>query len=129
MPDNALHLGVDVGGTFTDLILYDEGSNQIYVHKLPSTPADPAVAIVQGVREVCALAATEPSGLSELLHGTTVGTNTILERNGARVGMVTTEGFRDSCTSHGTASHTTSASCRTYRSSRDRWCCASCVGA
>jgi N-methylhydantoinase A/oxoprolinase/acetone carboxylase beta subunit len=95
MPGDAFHLGVDVGGTFTDLILFDENASQIYVHKLPSTPADPAVAIAQGVREVCALAGTEPSGLSELLHGTTVGTNTILERSGARVGMVTTEGFRD----------------------------------
>jgi N-methylhydantoinase A len=95
MPRDPFHLGVDVGGTFTDLILYDEDSSQIHTHKLPSTPADPAVAIAQGVREVCALARTEPSGLSELLHGTTVGTNTILERNGARVGMITTEGFRD----------------------------------
>jgi N-methylhydantoinase A/oxoprolinase/acetone carboxylase beta subunit len=95
MPGTSFHLGVDVGGTFTDLILYDEDSSQIYVHKLPSTPADPAVAIAQGVREVCSLAGTQPSGLSELLHGTTVGTNTILERNGARVGMLTTEGFRD----------------------------------
>lgn len=91
----ALHLGVDVGGTFTDLILYDEHSRHIHVHKLPSTPADPAVAISQGVREVCELAGTQPAELSELLHGTTVGTNTILERSGARVGMVTTGGFRD----------------------------------
>ncbi|MGN6168207.1 MAG: hydantoinase/oxoprolinase N-terminal domain-containing protein, partial [Solirubrobacteraceae bacterium] len=83
------------GGTFTDLILYAEDASRIYVHKLPSTPADPAVAIAQGVREVCALAGTQPSGLSELLHGTTVGTNTILERKGARVGMVATGGFRD----------------------------------
>lgn len=92
---HSFHLGVDVGGTFTDLVLYDESTRRIHVHKLPSTPADPAVAIVQGVREICAQADTRPSELSELLHGTTVGTNTILERSGAKVGMITTEGFRD----------------------------------
>ena len=99
MPDDghlhAFHLGVDVGGTFTDLILYDEDARRICVHKLPSTPADPSAAIAQGVREVCRMAGTQPAGLSALLHGTTVGTNTILERSGAKVGMVTTEGFRD----------------------------------
>jgi N-methylhydantoinase A/oxoprolinase/acetone carboxylase beta subunit len=89
------HLGVDVGGTFTDLILYDDANERIHVHKLPSTPHDPAIAILQGVREVCAVAETEPAGLEALLHGTTVGTNTILERSGATVGMITTEGFRD----------------------------------
>jgi 5-oxoprolinase (ATP-hydrolysing)/N-methylhydantoinase A len=88
-------LGVDVGGTFTDLILYDEQGEQIHVHKLASTPEDPAVAILQGVQEICAMASTEPSQLSALLHGTTVGTNTILERRGAKVGMITTRGFRD----------------------------------
>ena len=92
---HTFHLGVDVGGTFTDLILYDERARRIHVHKLPSTPADPAIAIAQGVREICDQAGTHPSELSELLHGTTVGTNTILERSGARVGMVTTDGFRD----------------------------------
>lgn len=92
---HAFHLGVDVGGTFTDLILYDQGARQIYVHKLPSTPADPGVAIAQGVHEVCRLAETQPSELSALLHGTTVGTNTILERTGAKVGLITTDGFRD----------------------------------
>jgi N-methylhydantoinase A/oxoprolinase/acetone carboxylase beta subunit len=92
---HAFHLGVDVGGTFTDLILYDEDARRIHVHKLPSTPADPALAIAQGVREVCELAGTRASELSALLHGTTVGTNTILERSGAKVGMITTEGFRD----------------------------------
>src|SRR5438045_3745276 len=92
---HAFHLGVDVGGTFTDLILYDEGLRQIHVHKLPSTPSDPALAVARGVREICERAGTEPAELSELLHGTTVGTNTILERSGARVGMLTTDGFRD----------------------------------
>jgi N-methylhydantoinase A/oxoprolinase/acetone carboxylase beta subunit len=94
-PRRSFHLGVDVGGTFTDLILYDEHTRRIQVHKLPSTPADPAIAIAQGVHEICDLAGTDPSELSELLHGTTVGTNTILERSGARVGMITTDGFRD----------------------------------
>jgi N-methylhydantoinase A/oxoprolinase/acetone carboxylase beta subunit len=92
---HTLHLGVDVGGTFTDLVLYDETTRRLRVHKLPSTPADPALAIVEGVREICTHANASPSELSELLHGTTVGTNTILERSGATVGMITTEGFRD----------------------------------
>jgi N-methylhydantoinase A len=58
------HLGVDVGGTFTDLILYDEADRHIHVHKLPSTPHDPAVAIMQGVREVCVEAAKRDYGVA-----------------------------------------------------------------
>ena len=87
-------LGVDVGGTFTDLIyLDDEGG--VHVHKVPSTPADPSTATVQGALELCGTAGAEPAGIDQFFHGTTVATNIIIEHNGAEVGLITTRGFRD----------------------------------
>jgi N-methylhydantoinase A/oxoprolinase/acetone carboxylase beta subunit/N-methylhydantoinase B/oxoprolinase/acetone carboxylase alpha subunit len=88
-------IGVDVGGTFTDLILVDEESGRIEVDKVPSTPEDPAEGTVVGVRRVCDAAGVRVGELDAILHGTTVATNIVLQRNGASVGMITTEGFRD----------------------------------
>ena len=88
-------IGVDVGGTFTDLILFDEERGRITVDKLRSTPEDPARAVVEGVRGLCAKADVTLSEIDNLLHGTTVATNIVLTYNGAEVGMITTEGFRD----------------------------------
>lgn len=90
-----VRLGVDVGGTFTDLILIHEETDQSWIHKVPSTPSDPSVAIINGVTEICVLAGIEPSKIDQFFHGTTVATNIVLEHNGANVGMITTEGFRD----------------------------------
>lgn len=87
-------LGVDVGGTNTDIVLSGNGSGQVY-HKLPTTKEDPAVATVQGVREACEIAGVRPTDVGLVLHGTTVATNTLLEHDGARTGMITTRGFRD----------------------------------
>jgi N-methylhydantoinase A/oxoprolinase/acetone carboxylase beta subunit len=87
-------LGVDVGGTFTDLIyLDDEGG--VHVHKVPSTPADPSMATVQGALELCETAGAKPATIDQFFHGTTVATNIIIEHNGAEVGLITTRGFRD----------------------------------
>ncbi|MBM3677449.1 MAG: hydantoinase/oxoprolinase family protein [Actinobacteria bacterium] len=90
-----LRVGVDVGGTFTDIMLWDDEAGSVTTHKLPSTPADPARAMLTGLREITAEAGVTVADLDQLLHGTTVATNIVLERNGSEVGMLTTEGFRD----------------------------------
>ncbi|MGD9765177.1 MAG: hydantoinase B/oxoprolinase family protein [Candidatus Binatia bacterium] len=88
-------IGVDVGGTFTDLILVDEDSGRITVDKVPSTPDDPARAVVSGVERLCAKAGIALADVDNILHGTTIATNIALTHTGAEVGMITTEGFRD----------------------------------
>jgi N-methylhydantoinase A/oxoprolinase/acetone carboxylase beta subunit len=81
-----LRIGVDTGGTFTDLLLLDDSG--LHVHKLRSTPDDPARAILEGIR-------TLTSQQAEVTHGSTVATNALLERKGARVALITTAGFED----------------------------------
>ena len=88
-------IGVDVGGTFTDLILIDEGAGAITVDKVPSTPDDPARAVMTGVDALCEKAGVSLPAVDLLLHGTTVATNIAIEHKGAEVGLITTEGFRD----------------------------------
>ena len=87
-------LGVDVGGTFTDVLLVEEGSGSTWRAKTASTPADQAVGVLNGIGQVCAEAGIELSEVAQVLHGTTVATNAILEGKGATVGLVTTKGFR-----------------------------------
>jgi N-methylhydantoinase A/oxoprolinase/acetone carboxylase beta subunit len=88
-------LGVDVGGTFTDLIYVDDDEGEILVHKVPTTPDDPAQGTIQGIRELTEQAGASPSELDQVFHGTTIATNIVIEHNGARVGMITTKGYRD----------------------------------
>lgn len=93
-----IRIGVDVGGTFTDLVLEQvgpDGRRAVFTHKVSSTIADQSIAVVQGVVELCAIAGVQPSQVDALFHGTTVATNIVIERNGAEVGMITTRGFRD----------------------------------
>jgi len=87
-------LGVDVGGTFTDLLLFHEDSGRFWRHKTPSTPADSSHGVMNGVRAICSAAEVAPSAIDVFLHGTTVATNAVLEGKGARVGLVTTTGYR-----------------------------------
>jgi N-methylhydantoinase A/oxoprolinase/acetone carboxylase beta subunit len=87
-------IAVDVGGTFTDVFLLDDGG-ELIVHKVPSTPQDPSIATIEGMAGACEKAGLELSDLDLVFHGTTVATNTVLQRSGARVGLLTTEGFRD----------------------------------
>src|SRR4051794_5365975 len=87
-------LGVDVGGTFTDVLLVEEGSGSTWRAKTASTPADQAVGVLNGIGQVCSAAGIELSEVAQVLHGTTVATNAILEGKGATVGLVTTKGFR-----------------------------------
>jgi N-methylhydantoinase A/oxoprolinase/acetone carboxylase beta subunit len=88
-------LGVDVGGTFTDLIYVDDEAGKILVHKIPTTPDDPSQGTVQGLRELTEQAGEAPSALDQVFHGTTIATNIVIEHNGAAVGLITTEGYRD----------------------------------
>ena len=88
-------LGVDVGGTFTDLIYVDDVTGRILVHKLPTTPDDPSLGTLQGIRELVEQAGETPSALDQVFHGTTIATNIVIEHNGATVGLITTEGYRD----------------------------------
>ena len=86
-------LGVDVGGTFTDLLLLDEASGEMHLLKTPSTPADQSVGITTGVRDLLARAGKRPGEVSAVLHGTTVSTNIVLEAKGAKVGLLVTQNF------------------------------------
>jgi len=86
-------LGIDVGGTFTDLLLFDERSGAIRLLKTPSTPADQSVGILDGIQQLIEETGIAASEVAALLHGTTVSTNIVLEEKGAKVGLLVTEGF------------------------------------
>lgn len=88
-------LGVDVGGTFTDLVLADLTQGKITIHKTPSTPSNPSLGVVTGVQGICDLAGIGPEMIDSVFHGTTVGTNAMLVHSGAVTGMITNDGFRD----------------------------------
>jgi len=90
-----LRLGVDVGGTFTDLLLLDERNGRTFTAKVPSTPEDSSKGVLNGIEKICRTAGIDPSEISEVMHGTTVATNTVLTSSGALVGLVTTKGYKD----------------------------------
>ncbi|MBM4196475.1 MAG: hydantoinase/oxoprolinase family protein [Gammaproteobacteria bacterium] len=87
-------LGVDVGGTFTDLILVNEETGDFFSAKVPSTPHDSSVGVLNGIARVCQTAGIDPNAITHVMHGTTIATNTILTHTGAKVGLVTTKGYR-----------------------------------
>jgi N-methylhydantoinase A len=89
-----VRIAVDIGGTFTDIALLTD-AGLIHQSKISSTPADPSVAVVEGVAQLLAELSIDPAAVAEVLHGTTVGSNAILQRKGARTGLITTRGFRD----------------------------------
>ncbi|MES2303094.1 MAG: hydantoinase/oxoprolinase family protein [Pseudomonadota bacterium] len=90
----AYRLGVDVGGTFTDLLLFEETTGEFWRHKTPSTPHDSSEGILNGVGAICDKAGITPTDVEIFLHGTTVATNAVLEGKGARVGLIVTDGYR-----------------------------------
>src|SRR5215217_8593637 len=94
LADTSLAVAVDIGGTFTDIALYDAKTGQIWRAKTPSVPADPSQAFLAGVRLALQQAGASATDLDQVLHGTTVATNMILEGKGARTALVTTRGFR-----------------------------------
>jgi len=93
-PPRSYRLGFDIGGTFTDLILVDE-DGRAQTRKVLSSPDDYTASVCAGVAELVTLAAASAESVSYVVHGTTIATNAILERRGARVGLITTDGFRD----------------------------------
>lgn len=90
-----MRIGVDVGGTFTDLVLHDRKTNLVHTGKLLTTPDDPSEAIVKGIVRLLKEKDLTAVDLHSIVHGTTLVTNTVIERTGAKVGLITTEGFRD----------------------------------
>ena len=93
--DHRTRIGVDIGGTFTDLVLVDETTGALRVGKLLTTPKDPSQAVEQGVVSLLHEAGAPSSTVRALIHGTTLATNALIERKGARVGLLATAGFRD----------------------------------
>jgi N-methylhydantoinase A len=87
-------LGVDVGGTFTDLLLVDESTGQTYMAKVPSTPEDSSIGVLDGIDRICNESDIDPKQVTQVMHGTTVATNAVLTRKGAKVGLITTKGYR-----------------------------------
>lgn len=87
-------LGVDVGGTFTDLLLINDDTGETFTAKVPSTPQDSSQGVLNGIDKICKTSGVDPKQIRYVMHGTTVATNTILTRTGARVGLVTTKGYR-----------------------------------
>src|SRR5262245_51941549 len=90
----SVRIAVDIGGTFTDIVLMS-ASGTLHESKLSTTPADPSAAVVDGVAALLRELAIAPGEVAEVLHGTTVGSNTLLQRSGAATGLITTRGFRD----------------------------------
>jgi N-methylhydantoinase A len=88
-------VGVDIGGTFTDLVVVDEATGTIHVGKVLTTPKDPAHGVEQGLQSLLGDAGTAPAAITAVIHGTTLATNALIERKGARTALLTTAGFRD----------------------------------
>ena len=91
----AYRLGIDIGGTFTDFALFDAGGREIAVHKRLTTPADPSVAVLEGAAALLHREHVSMAQVESIAHGTTLVTNAVIERRGARTGMLVTAGFRD----------------------------------
>src|SRR5579872_7056232 len=96
MPDLARYrIGFDIGGTFTDFILLDVQRSEIRLHKCLTTPHDPSVGALDGLAELLQAAGLTLADIGDVVHGTTLVTNALIERSGARLGLITTRGFRD----------------------------------
>jgi N-methylhydantoinase A len=87
--------GVDVGGTFTDIVFADTETGQTLIHKVPTTQDDPSQGVVAGIGELCSRSDLRREAIDHVLHGTTIGTNAVLEYDGAVTGLITTAGYRD----------------------------------
>ena len=90
---NNARLAVDIGGTFTDLAIEKDG--QRWTTKVLTTPAAPEKGVLEGVQQVLSKAAMKPADLALVIHGTTLATNAVIERKGAKTALITTDGFRD----------------------------------
>jgi len=88
-------IGVDVGGTFTDIVFSDTERSLTLIHKVHTTPSDPSIGVLNGIAELCQRNGMDPGAIEHVFHGTTIATNAVLEHKGARAGMITTRGYRD----------------------------------
>ncbi|HEV8574903.1 MAG TPA: hydantoinase/oxoprolinase N-terminal domain-containing protein, partial [Dehalococcoidia bacterium] len=88
-------VGIDVGGTFTDLVAFDPRTGALHTIKTPSRPDAPHRAVIDALERLKQDFSVPPAEIDEILHGTTIGVNTVLQRNGATVGLLINEGFRD----------------------------------
>ena len=88
-------IGVDVGGTFTDVVLTDTDRDETHIHKVPTTPDDPSCGVMEGILALCERRGLAPSSVDHVYHGTTIATNAVLEYDGTPTGLVTTRGYRD----------------------------------
>ncbi len=95
MSETVYRMGVDIGGTFTDFALYDESARTVSIHKRLTTPEDPARAVLAGIETLLAEAGVAVTDVAGVVHGTTLVTNAVIERRGAKTGMLVTAGFRD----------------------------------
>jgi len=91
----AYHVGIDVGGTFTDFALFDDATGQTRLGKVLTTPDDPSRAVLAGLDSLLSDAGVKASDLARAIHATTIATNTVIQRHGPRTGLLTTRGFRD----------------------------------
>ena len=90
-----LRIGVDVGGTFTDVCMFDDRSQSLHIAKVPSIPSSPDEGVIEGVQRLLSETKCRPQDVGFFVHGTTIATNAIIEYKGAKVGLLVTEGFRD----------------------------------
>ena len=88
-----LRVGIDTGGTFTDVVAYDETTGELAVTKTPTTPADPSAGFIDGLAKVLGLLGADAAAVAAVSHGTTIATNQLLEGDMGRLGFITTEGF------------------------------------
>ena len=86
-------LGIDIGGTFTDIVL--EKNKKTFFTKILTDYKNPEKGIIQGIKEICFKSNTDQTSIGQILHGTTLATNTLIQRKGAKTAFVTTKGFRD----------------------------------
>jgi N-methylhydantoinase A len=91
----AYRLGIDSGGTFTDVVLFDDKKKARHITKTPSTPANPAIGVINGINKIVSQVGIRPGEIASLVHGTTVATNALLEYKGIRTALILTEGFKD----------------------------------
>ena len=95
MPNTKYRLGCDIGGTFTDFVLLDDETGEMQINKCLTTPSDPSDAVEQGIKELEQKTRDFVAKLDEVIHGTTLVINSIIERKGAKTGLITTRGFKD----------------------------------
>jgi len=94
-PQSGYRLGCDIGGTFTDFVLVNDDTGEFTINKCLTTPGDPSDAVEQGIRELLERTPGFMPHIEEVIHGTTLVINAIIERKGAKTGLITTRGFRD----------------------------------